>query len=95
MGWYSVYQILIGILFTWTEIVYENHHKTIDLKNNVDRRQGAALRDEGKSSTLKKKMQAVRMHVDANNMSNILCAFVFECYTFLGSGNCDLESARN
>lgn len=55
MGWYSVYQIVIGILFTWTEIVYENHHKTIDLKNNVDRRQGAALRDEGKSSTLKKR----------------------------------------
>lgn len=52
MGWYSVYQIVIGILFIWTEIVYENHHKTIDLKNNVDRRQGAALRDEGKSSTL-------------------------------------------
>lgn len=31
------------------------------------------------------------MHVDANNESNVICAFVFECYSFLGGGICDLD----
>lgn len=41
-------------------------------------------------------MQAVRIHVDANNVSNVICAFVFECYSFLGGGICDLDiTGRN
>lgn len=36
-------------------------------------------------------MQPVKMHVDANHVSNVIFAFVFECYTFLGSGICDMD----
>lgn len=36
-------------------------------------------------------MQPVKMHIDANNVSNVIFAFVFECDTFLGSGICDMD----
>lgn len=36
-------------------------------------------------------MQAVRMHFDANNKSNINCAFAFNLIQFLDDVNCDLD----
>lgn len=48
--------------------------------------------DGGVISTLKNRCSLL-MHVDANNVSNVICAFVFECYSFLGGGICELDIA--
>lgn len=40
----------------------------------------------------KNQIQAFRIQVDENNVSNVIFSFVFECYTFLVDGICDLDN---
>lgn len=54
----------------------------LTLKDDVAGRFGAAKSDQSMSSTMKTPIQVIGMHVNANNISKVICAFVFNVIPF-------------